>query len=67
MGNTCCQKSNEDFNLKTLEADDRKRNKDKIYNKDNYPHDSDSGFKSIKNNDRTKDMKPITTGSFIEE
>ncbi len=67
MGNTCCQKSNEDFNLKTLEATGRDREKGKIIDKDNFPHDSDSGFKNIKNTNRTKDIKPISTGSFIEE
>ena len=42
MGNTCCRKPDEDV-LNTIESQD----KDEVI-KDKYPHDSDSAFRLLK-------------------
>ena len=62
MGNNCCQKPGDEPVLKTLESND----KDDRYNNDKYPHDSDSGFKNIKNKDKNH-IKPFSNGNIIEE
>ena len=62
MGNDCCQKLENEPVLKTLEDN----NKDDEHSKDKFPHDSDSGFKSIRNKEKNH-MKPFSSGNIIEE
>ena len=63
MGNTCCHKPDEEPVLKTLENDKKETEK----KKDKYPHDSDSGFKSIRSGVKKIDMKQMQNGNIIEE
>ena len=62
MGNTCCRKPDEDI-LNTIESQD----KDEVI-KDKYPHDSDSAFRLLK---QQQDKNPIaklpTIENIIEE
>ena len=63
MGNTCCHKPDEESVLKTLENNKREAEK----KKDKYPHDSDSGFKSIRSGVKKIDIKQMQNGNIIEE
>ncbi len=67
MGNKCCQKPDDENVFKTLEThvkdiENRSGNK-----QDKYPHDSDSAFKNVQKNDRTKEINPFSSGNNTEE
>jgi len=63
MGNTCCQKPEEQFVLNTTEG-----NKiEEEIKMDKYPHDSDSAFKSLKKGEKKFEIKPLPTENIIEE
>ena len=63
MGNTCCQKPEEQFVMTTME-DNKKEEEIKM---DKYPHDSDSAFKSLKKGEKKFEIKPLPTDNIIEE
>ncbi len=64
MGNTCCQKPEEQFVMTTME--DNKKEEEEI-KMDKYPHDSDSAFKSLKKGEKKFEIKPLSTDNIIEE
>ena len=65
MGNTCCKKPDDELVITTLEND--KNEIDNSYKKDKYPHDTDSAFKTIKEQGKKFGVKPISNENMIEE
>ena len=67
MGNKCCQKPDDENPLKTLETNDKDKENKIINKEDKYPHDSDSAFKTVQKNDRTKNINPFSVGNHNNE
>ena len=62
MGNTCCQKPEEELALNTADTD---RTEEEII-KDKYPHDSDPAFKRLKKKEKYQ-IKQLSSDNIIEE
>ena len=62
MGNTCCQKPEEEMVLNIADAD---RTEEEII-KDKYPHGSDLAFKRLKKGEKYQ-IKPLSSDNIVEE
>ncbi len=69
MGNTCCQKPQDELILETFDNTEGTNQAVEDYNKvkDKYPHDSDSAFKRRKYEELKENLNPIINKIEEEE
>ena len=67
MGNKCCQKADDENVFKTLETHAKDKENTSASRQDKYPHDSDSAFKNVQKNDRTKEINQFSIGNNTQE